>query len=162
LVQILERASRIQGPIIKIEVLAMALKKYSGSCHCGALRFEADIDLSKGTTKCNCSICAKARAWFALVEPEHYRSIAGTDTQAEYHWTPPGHPASNIHYHFCRTCGIRAVGQGDHGPKGGPFYFVAIASLDDVSEDELAAAPIHYVDGKHDHYDRPPRDIRLM
>jgi hypothetical protein len=81
---------------------------------------------------------------------------------AEYHWTPPGHTESNIHYHFCRTCGIRAVGQGEHGPKGGPFYFVAIASLDDVNEDELAAAPIHYVDGKHDHYDRPPKETRLM
>jgi hypothetical protein len=95
----------------------MALKKYSGSCHCGALKFEADIDLSKGTTKCNCSICAKARAWFALVEPEHYRPIAGTETQAEYHWTPPGHPTPNIHYHFCRTCGIRAVGKVNTVPK---------------------------------------------
>jgi hypothetical protein len=82
--------------------------------------------------------------------------------QAEYQGTPPGHPGSNLHYHFCRTCGIRVVGQGEHGPKGGPFYFVAIASLDDVNEDELAAAPIHYVDGKHDHYDRPPKETRLM
>jgi hypothetical protein len=146
----------------QLEDLTMALKKYSGSCHCGGVRFEADIDLSKGTTKCNCSICTKARAWFALVEPEHYRPIAGADTQAEYQWTPPGHPGANLHYHFCRKCGIRAVGQGEHGPKGGPFYFVAIASLDDVNEDELAAAPINYVDGKHDHYDRPPKDTHLM
>jgi hypothetical protein len=139
----------------------VALKKYSGSCHCGAVRYEADIDLSKGTTRCNCSICTKARAWFAIVSPDHYRLIQGADAQSEYHWTPSSHSGGNVHYHFCRTCGIRTVGRGEKGPQGGPFYFVAIASLDDVDPDELASS-IKYVDGKHDHYDKTPKDTRLL
>jgi hypothetical protein len=139
----------------------MALKTYSGSCHCGAISFEADIDLKKGTTRCNCSICSKARSWFAVVSPDHYRLLTGAASQAEYEWTPTSHPGGNLHYHFCRTCGIRTVGRGEHGPQGEAFYFVAVASLGEIDADELASS-IKYVDGKHDHYDRSPMDVRLL
>jgi hypothetical protein len=59
---------------------------------------------------------------------------------------------------FCSTCGIRAAGRGERGPSGGPFYFVPIAALDNVDPDELAAAPIGYVDGRNGRYDQPPKD----
>jgi hypothetical protein len=139
----------------------MALKTYSGSCHCGAVRFEADIDLSQGTNRCNCSICSKARSWFALVSPDRFRQLSGAEAQAEYQWTPAGQPASNLHYRFCKTCGVRTAGRGDYGPGGGLFYFIAVAALDDADADDLAHS-IRYVDGRHDRFDRPPEDIRLM
>jgi hypothetical protein len=139
----------------------MVLKTYSGSCHCGAVRFEADIDLAQGTNRCNCSICSKARSWFALVSPDRFRQLSGAEAQAEYQWTPAGQPASNLHYRFCKTCGLRTAGRGDYGPDGGLFYFIAVAALDDADADDLAHS-IRYVDGRHDRFDRPPEDIRLM
>ncbi|PTL77734.1 GFA family protein [Vitiosangium sp. GDMCC 1.1324] len=140
----------------------VALRTYSGSCHCGAVRFQADIDLSEGTNKCNCSHCTKARTWFTFVKPERLRLIAGADAHTDYRWTPPGRPGPLLHHQFCKTCGVRTFGWGEHESMGGKFYFVAVASLDDVDPDELAAAPIKYADGRHDRFDQPPKDTRLL
>jgi hypothetical protein len=139
----------------------MAMKTYSGSCHCGAVRFQADIDFSEGASRCNCSFCTKARAWFVVVPPDRARLIAGAEAQAHYQWAPPGrHPF--LQYHFCKTCGIRTFGRGGDESQEGAFCFVNVAALDDVDPDELAAAPIRYVDGRNDRYDQAPKDTRLM
>jgi hypothetical protein len=132
----------------------MATKTYSGSCHCGAVKYEADMDPSKGTTRCNCSICAKTRAWFAIVPAEHVRVLSGADALADYQWKPPGQAESHLHYRFCKTCGVRTFAYGEP-PKGGPFYAIAVASLDGADPAELTAA-IKYVDGRSGHYDRAP------
>ncbi len=133
-------------------------KTYAGSCHCGAVRFEADLDLSKGVCKCNCSLCTKARSWFALVPPECVRQLTGADAQTEYQWVPPGKPAAFLHFRFCKTCGIRTFGFGGENA----FCFVSIASLDGVDADELANAPLHIADGKNDRFDDRPADTRLL
>ena len=140
----------------------MALKTYSASCHCGAVRFEADIDLAQGTARCNCSICTKARSWLVFVPGDKLRPGAGTDSQAHYQWTPTGKPHAFLHYHFCKTCGVRTFAQAEMESMGGLVYAVNVAALDGVDADELAAAPIRYVDGRHDRFDAAPQDTRNL
>lgn len=140
----------------------MALKTYNGSCHCGSVRFEVTLDLSQGVNKCNCSICTKARAWFAIVRPEQLKLLSGGYAQTTYQWVPRFGEASNLQYQFCKTCGIRTFGRGEEPGSGSTFYFVNIAALDDAEPDELASAPVRYVDGRHDRYDQPPDDLRLL
>jgi hypothetical protein len=138
------------------------MKTYSGSCHCGAVRFQADIDFSEGMTKCNCSLCTKARAWFVILPPERARLLAGAQAQTEYTWVAPGRPRPFLHFRFCKTCGIRTFGRGGEESEKGAFCFVNVAALDDVDPDELAAAPVSYVDGRNDRYDQIPKHARLL
>jgi hypothetical protein len=135
---------------------AMASKTYRGSCHCGNVRFEADIDLAGGTIRCNCSFCSKARAWFVTVPPERVRLLAGGDSQTQYRWAAPGRSESHLTFQFCKRCGVRTFGLGEDR-----FRFVNVATLD-VDLDELAAAPLRYVDGRNDRYEQPPKDTRLL
>ena len=138
----------------------MATKTYAGSCHCGAVRYEVDIDIGKGTLRCNCSLCSKARAWFAFAPADAFRLIEGKDALADYQWTPQGRPAPNLHYRFCTTCGVRAFAAGKDR-SGKDIRAIAVSTLDDADPDELAAS-IKYVDGRHNHFDRTPDDTRLL
>ena len=59
-------------------------KTYHGSCHCGAVRFACELDLAAGTSKCNCSICTKARFWKAIVQAADFWRERGEDALADY------------------------------------------------------------------------------
>src|SRR5260221_6226821 len=124
-------------------------KTYQGSCHCGAVRFEAEIDLSGGTMRCNCGFCRKARFWITFVKASDFRLLQGADALTDYQHTPPGKPEPFLHFTFCRHCGFRAFTKGGVMPQfGGEFYAVNIMCLDGVSDDDLAKVPIHFADGR--------------
>jgi hypothetical protein len=135
----------------------MALKTYHGSCHCGAIRYEADIDLAQGAGKCNCTFCAKARAWTAFVQPAAFRLLTEESAAVAYH----KHAQAPVKYH-CATCGVRTHGRGDADYMGGPFVAVFLASLDDATPQELASAPVRYSDGLHNNWQNPPAETGYL
>ena len=59
-------------------------KTYAGSCHCKAVRFEADLDLEEGTGKCNCTYCWKQRMWNVGTSPENFRLLSGEEFLGEF------------------------------------------------------------------------------
>jgi hypothetical protein len=125
------------------------LKTYRGSCHCGAIEFEADLDLTQSTYRCNCSICRRTRFWPAVARDDGFRLIAGKDALTQYLFNT----RKNEHY-FCKHCGVRAFGIGTETPMG-KMYGVNVGCLEGVSDEELSALTITYVDGMHDRFALP-------
>ena len=134
------------------------LRTYTGSCQCGAVRFEADIDISAGTGKCNCTICTKMRLWAVEAKLEVFRLVAGEAELTDYRGANPV-----AHHTFCRTCGVRPFEWVDMpNMSGSKYYNVNVACLDGVDIDELMAAPVAYYDGLNDNWDEAPAETRHL
>ena len=110
----------------------MVMKTYKGSCHCGCITYEADIDLARGTDKCNCTFCRKARSWKAFVRPATFRLLSGREKAKGYHKRPD----ATLKY-FCEDCGMRTHELGSSDYMGGDFVGIFLATLDDVEPEEL-------------------------
>ena len=131
-------------------------KTYSGSCHCGAVKFHADTDLSQGTFRCNCTICFKSRAWLAPVPAAAFRLVEGESSLQDYQFGK-----KRLHHYFCRQCGVRPFSRGTD-PKGNPMYAVRVNCLDGVDPQELVDAPVKYFNRLHDDFKNPPAETRHL
>lgn len=126
------------------------LKTYQGSCHCGAVRFEAELDLEQSTYRCNCSICRRTRFWPAVAREDGFRLVAGEAELTRYQFN-----TKKNHHYFCRHCGVRAFGIGTETPIG-KMYGVNLGCLAGVSEEELSRLTVTYVDGLNDKWQGTP------
>lgn len=79
---------------------ARTLEKYSGSCHCGAVRFEIVTDFPELTT-CDCSICRRKNAVMVKVHERDFLLVSGQEALSAYQF----HTLTATHY-FCRICGV--------------------------------------------------------
>jgi len=131
-------------------------KTYAGSCHCGAVRFEADADLAEGTFRCNCSICFKSRAWLAGVPAASFRLLAGEESLRDYQFGK-----KRIHHLFCSVCGVRPFSQ-VQDPEGNKMVAVRVNCLDGVDATEFVDAPIKYFNMLHDDFKSAPAETRHL
>lgn len=124
------------------------ITKHVGSCHCGAVRFEVEIDASAGT-ECNCSICTKLAIKGGMVKPEAFALLTDLAELGTYEW------ASKMSTrYFCKHCGVHCFGRGSLPELGGAFVSVNLNCLDDV---DPSAIQLSYWDGRHNNWEAGPR-----
>ena len=110
---------------------------YTGSCHCGRVRFEVTADLER-VTECNCSMCTRTAYVHLIVPPERFRLLAGADDLALYQFG-----TMTAKHQFCRHCGV----SGFYVPRSHPDHIdVNVRCLEGV--DVRTLAPTRF-DGRH-------------
>jgi hypothetical protein len=112
--------------------------KYSGSCHCGNVKFEVEGDLREALA-CNCSICSRKGSLLWFVPRGALRLLTPEANAAGYRFNK-----RVIEHRFCTTCGIHPYAYGSD-PKGHLMAAINIRCLEGV---DVAAVPVKHFDGR--------------
>ena len=75
---------------------------YSGSCHCGAVKFEVESPEDPEIENCNCSICTKSGYLHLIVPEKDFRLLEGESEMTSYSFN-----SGVAKHYFCKTCGIK-------------------------------------------------------
>jgi hypothetical protein len=124
-------------------------RKHTGSCHCGATRFEVEIDATKGGM-CNCTICQKGGSLVGIVKPAAFRLLTPESNLNFYEWGPKVSKR-----YFCKTCGVMCFARGHLEELGGDYMTINLNALDDVDPGEVK---VTYWDGRHDNWEAGARE----
>ena len=101
---------------------------HKGSCHCGAVEFEIEGDLSSGLI-CDCSLCRRKNAIMFRMPKEQFRLIKGEDALSLYQWN-----TRVAKHYFCKHCGIYT----HHQPRTKPDWIgVNMGCIEDIDARSL-------------------------
>ncbi len=112
------------------------MKTYHGSCHCGAVTFSVEADITEGM-RCNCSYCKRKGMLLAFIPKSQVTILTGADTLTTYLFNK-----KVINHQFCPICGVQ--------PFGHSGDTMAI-NLNCLAEEDLdtATLTVKAIDGKN-------------
>jgi hypothetical protein len=96
----------------------------AGGCHCGAVRFEANLPATVEAQSCNCSMCRMVGFVHVIVPESRFRLTRGQDRLTDYTFN-----TGTAHHLFCRTCGVKSFYRPRSNPDG---WSVNARCLDDT------------------------------
>lgn len=112
---------------------------YHGSCHCGAVHFEARSEPIVRAISCNCSMCRRKGTLLAFIPGSKFTLLAGSDALVDYQFN-----RHIIHHLFCGNCGVTSFARGTL-PDGTATVALNLRCIDEIDLDALTIMPF---DGK--------------
>jgi hypothetical protein len=114
------------------------LQTYEGGCHCGRVRFRAQLDLDR-VSQCNCSVCTKKGILHVTTDPGQFELLRGKTSLTAYTF------GTGVAQHtFCSNCGVHSF----YIPRSDPDKVTVNARcLDGI--DGAALNPNRSFDGRH-------------
>jgi len=79
---------------------------YKGSCHCGSVTYEVDVEPGP-VLECNCSICSRKGTLLWFTPRTKLNMLTGEDALTVYTFG-----THNVQHHFCHVCGCTTFGIG--------------------------------------------------
>lgn len=106
-----------------------------GGCHCGAVRFTADLPEGWHAHLCNCTMCQMKGTVLVDVPVPAVTVTQGEDDLELYQFN-----TMVAKHHFCRKCGIHPFHQLRSEPEN---YGVNAVCLDGYSRYDFTELPVH-------------------
>ena len=109
-------------------------KTYNGSCHCGKVRFEVEMNLDH-VRVCDCTVCKKRGALNHRVEDKDIQIFTPLDELIQYKW----HTMTATDY-ICPVCGILPFRHPRDKPE---LWTVNVRCLDGVDLDSIPVKQVY-------------------
>ena len=102
--------------------------RIEGGCHCGAVRFEAEIQPPVELLACNCSICSMTGFVHLIVPHAAFALKSGQDMLARYRFG-----TGTAEHLFCTCCGIKSFYQPRSHPDSWSVHWACVDGYEDIA-----------------------------
>ena len=112
---------------------------HTGSCHCGGIKYEADVDL-KTALECNCSLCYKRGAPLTFMPKANLKLLTPDANASTYTFKKHA-----IRHRFCANCGVHVFGEATDPKSGEAMVALNLRTIDGL---DLESLQVHHYDGR--------------
>ena len=112
--------------------------KYTGSCHCGNVKYEVEGSIESAVA-CNCSMCQRKGSLLWFVPRASFKLLTPEDNSRVYLFNKHA-----IKHRFCPECGIHSYADGMDA-KGNAMAAINVRCLEGI---DLDSVKVTHFDGR--------------
>ena len=100
-------------------------QKYTGSCHCGDVRYQFESPPVQQVLRCNCSLCSSNDYLHWFVPHEKFKLLTDSSALTEYRFN-----TGQARHLFCSRCGVKSYYQPRSHPESWSVNARCVEGLD--------------------------------